>query len=222
MEQANAKGDYRCLTPQEIGSMVAMFRKMMDWKQLTLAYEAGVSDRTVQRIECGEKVDDKTLRRIAKAFRLRGEGFVGPRYVATHEEALEAVKAQLDEAQKELMVIEAFSLGAIKDCEAILKVHHGNIVDDSVLPAEMADQVAALMDQLKDSADIWRDLTNVEKLGTCRSVLAEVQKIEEQGFKIRYGVYETEDNFRISVLVFGACYDVSFVSRTQLVVPRRF
>jgi len=30
MEKAKAKGEYRCMTPQEIGSTVVMFRKMMD------------------------------------------------------------------------------------------------------------------------------------------------------------------------------------------------
>jgi len=217
MEETKAKGEYRCLTPQEIGSTVAMFRKMMDWKQLTLALEAGVNERTVQRIEHGEKVDDDTLRKISKAFRLGGEGFVGPRYVATNEE----LQARVEKAQKELMLTEAHSLSTIKDCEAILG-GDGNIVDDSALPEEMADQVAALRDQLQDSGDIWADLSNVDKLETCRSVLAEVRGIEEQGFKIRYGVYETDDHFRISVLVFGASTDESFESRTQFVVPRRF
>jgi transcriptional regulator with XRE-family HTH domain len=217
MENGKAKGEYRCLTPQEIGSTVAMFRKMMDWKQLTLALEAGVNERTVQRIERGEKVDDDTLRKIANALRLRGDGFLGPRYIPTSEE----LQAQFEKTRKELMLIEAHSLSTIKDCEAILG-GDGNIVHDSALPEEMADQVAALRDQLQDSGDIWSDLTNAQKLEACRSFFAEVQKIEEQGFKIRYGVYDTDDRFRISVLVFGAGNDASFAGRTQFVVPRRF
>src|ERR1700746_772481 len=99
MEKAKAKSEYRCMTPQEIGSTVVMFRKMMDWKQLTLALEARVTERTVQRVEHGEKADDDTLRKIAKAFRLGGEAFLGPRYIATNEE----LRAQVEKAQKELM-----------------------------------------------------------------------------------------------------------------------
>lgn len=45
------------------------FRKQPAWKQITLAHEAGVTERTVQRIERGEKADDETLRRIATALR---------------------------------------------------------------------------------------------------------------------------------------------------------
>jgi transcriptional regulator with XRE-family HTH domain len=217
MTDTTKQGEYRRLTPKEIGSTVAMFRKMMDWKQLTLALEAGVNERTVQRIECGEKVDDGTLRKIAKAFRVPEESFLELCYMPTGEE----LQARFEKTRKELMLVEAHSLSTIKDCDTILG-GDGNIVDDSALPEEMADQVAALRDQLQDWGDIWSDFTNVEKLEACRSFFAEVQKIEEQGFKIRYAVYDTEDNFRISVLVFGASNDDSFANRTEFVVPRRF
>lgn len=217
MQNGKAKGEYRSLTPQEIGTWVAMFRKMMDWKQLTLALEAGVNERTVQRIERGEKVDDDTLRKIGKAFRLRGEGFVGPRYIPTEEEQ----QAEVERAQKELKMIEAHSLSTIKDCEAVLN-GDGNIVRDDALPEGMADQVAALRDQMQDWGDIWSDLSNTEKLEACRSFLSDVQKIEAQGFNIHYGAYETDDHFQVAVLVFGASNDEDFANLTQLIVPRSF
>jgi transcriptional regulator with XRE-family HTH domain len=217
MQNGKAKGEYRNLTPQEIGTWVATFRKMMDWKQLTLALEAGVHERTVQRIERGEKVDDESLRKIAKALRLRDPGFLGPRYIPTQEE----LQAQAEKMHKELTVIEARSLSTIKDCEAVLG-GDGNIVHDSAMPEGMADQVAALRDQMTDSGDIWSELSNTEKLEACRSFLAEVQKIEEQGFKIRYGAYETDDHFQVAVLMFGASNDERFANLTQLIVPRNF
>ena len=93
MQNGKVKGEYRRFTPQEIGTAVVMFRKMMDWKQLTLASEAGVNERTVQRIECGEKVEDESLRKIAKALRLAEDAFVGPCYIPTEEE-LEAMVAK--------------------------------------------------------------------------------------------------------------------------------
>jgi DNA-binding XRE family transcriptional regulator len=63
----NQGGEFRCFTPSEIGTVVATFRRSLDMKQITLAYEARVSERTVQRIEQGEKVDNETLRRVAKS-----------------------------------------------------------------------------------------------------------------------------------------------------------
>ena len=70
MTTAEKQNEYRCLTPLEIGTAVTMFRKMAGMKQLTLALEAGVTERTVQRIENGEKVNEESLRKIAKAFRM--------------------------------------------------------------------------------------------------------------------------------------------------------
>jgi DNA-binding XRE family transcriptional regulator len=51
MTTTQKQNEYRCLTPEEIGYAVAMFRQMAGMKQLTLALEAGVTERTVQRIE---------------------------------------------------------------------------------------------------------------------------------------------------------------------------
>jgi DNA-binding XRE family transcriptional regulator len=70
MTKTEKHQNYRCLTPQEIGTAVVMFRRMAGMKQFTLAHEAGVTERTVQRIENGDKVNDESLRRIAKAFRM--------------------------------------------------------------------------------------------------------------------------------------------------------
>jgi DNA-binding XRE family transcriptional regulator len=217
MTSENTKGEYRCLTPQEIGTHVAMFRKMLDWKQLTLAIEAGVHERTIQRVERGEKVDDESLRKIGKALRLREPGFVGARYIQSEEER----RADFEKTMKELKVIEAHPFSSLKDAGALLGTH-GYFLNDAALPEGMADQVAALRDNLTDWGDIYSDLSHTERLNACRSVLADVQKIVDQGFKVRYGVYTSDDDFEIAVLVFGTSSDAHFEQLTQIVVPRQF
>ena len=52
--------------------------------------------------------------------------------------------------------------------------------------------------------------------------MADIQKITQQGFKARYGVYTSDDDFRVAVLVFGQATDEYIAKLTQLVVPRRF
>src|SRR5689334_14764355 len=69
------KGEFRTLTPQEIGQTVLLFRKLIGCKQLALALDANIHERTVQRIERGEKVDEDTLRKIARTLRLDEESF---------------------------------------------------------------------------------------------------------------------------------------------------
>lgn len=39
--------NYRCLTPQEIGKAVTMFRKAAGMKRLTIALKAGLTERSL-------------------------------------------------------------------------------------------------------------------------------------------------------------------------------
>lgn len=214
MQNGHAKGEYRSLTPQEIAYAVQMFRKMMDWKQLTLAIEAGVNERTVQRIERGEKVGDETLHRIGKALRLQEPGFGGARYIPSEEE----LQAQVAKTMSELKVTEAHELTAVKDVDAVLSAH-GYVWHENALPASLDDEIAALKDAVTDWGDCYEDISNVERLNACRSLLADVQKIETRGFKAYYGLYETDDRFRVAVLVFRPREEAKL---TQLGVRRSF
>src|SRR5882762_8476361 len=119
MTKAENHKNYRCPTPQEIGDAVVMFRKMAGMKQFTLAHEAGVTERTVQRIENGEKVNEESLRRIAKAFRMEENSFIGPRKILAPEEAWEKTKKQLEG----LRLIDAQRFATLKDAEAVLGTH---------------------------------------------------------------------------------------------------
>ena len=84
--QINGTGQFRCLTPSEIGECVVWCRKAAGWKQLTLAIEARLNERTVQRLEQGVNVDDDSLRKIARAFHLKEDVFLAPRYIWTEDE----------------------------------------------------------------------------------------------------------------------------------------
>src|SRR5438552_6498963 len=113
------KGEFRCLRPEEIGNFVANCRKRAGWNQLTLAFEAKIHERTVQRMERGEKVDDDTLCKVAKALRLEEEAFLGPHYISTEDEAI----AKAEKILSEIKVIEAHAFATLKDCDAVLRAH---------------------------------------------------------------------------------------------------
>lgn len=212
------KGQYSSLVPEEIGKFVANFRKRAGWKQLTLAFESGIHERTVQRIEHGERVDNESLRKVAKALRLEENAFIGLRYVPTKDEAV----AETIEFFSEMTVIEVHSFTTLKDCEAVLRVH-GSLVDDLMVSERLADRVAAFKDLVTDWGNLFDDLPSEgARLDACRSVLAEVKGIEGAGYRIRYGVYTTEDKFTVAVFVFLAKDDESLFKVTQLVVPRSF
>ncbi len=212
------QNEYRCLTPQEIGDAVAMFRKMAGMKQLTLALEAGVTERTVQRIENGEKVNDESLQKIAKAFRMEDTSFVGPREVISKEEAWEKTKKQLEAVK----LIDAHGFATLKDAEAVLGTD-GMVIDDHFVTDEAAVELADLKDQLRDWNDLYSMLlSQQEKLNACRSLLAVAKKLEARGYVIRYGVYKTDDGLRLVTMLLARKTDDALCQVKQLMVPNRF
>jgi transcriptional regulator with XRE-family HTH domain len=217
MTETTKQGEYRRLTPQEIGQAVTTFRKVIGMKQLTLALEAGVNERTVQRIERGEKVDDETLRKIAKALRMQEDAFIGMRYVPTPEEAV----AEAEKMLSQVLMIEASEFRTVKDCDALLNAM-GYFVDDRHVVAELAHEIAALKDLILDWGDIYKEIPHINQAEACESVLQQAQKIANAGYIMRYGVYTTEDNFRVSALVFLSKQDDRSAQVKQLLVPRRF
>jgi transcriptional regulator with XRE-family HTH domain len=54
----------------QLSATVVSERKRLGWKQFALAHEAGLNERTIQRLERGDKVNEDTVRKVMKALRL--------------------------------------------------------------------------------------------------------------------------------------------------------
>lgn len=216
-EQKIKKGEYRRLTPEEVGGLVRRFRKEAGMKQITLAFEARVHERTVQRIERGEKADDESLRRVARALRVDEKFFVESQYVPTVEEFDLVVKRAL----AEFTVIEVHGLTTLSDCAAVFPTHIF-CFDDHAVGEGLAGQVAEFKDLLTDFGDVYNDVSHAERLEACRAVLAAAEKIGAERYKTLFGVYTTEDRwkFKVAVLLFVPDDDCQSSKVAQLVVPR--
>jgi len=209
-------GEHRRPTPGEVGYVVRELRKYFEWKQLALAQEAGVTERTIQRIEEGEKVGDDTLRKVAKALRLREDAFTAPTYHPSAAELEELART----AREDYMVADAYDLSGQDALDGILNAH-GHLIDDRAVEDTLAEEVAALKDNIQDYGDIYDDLTNVQRLEARRKLLELIRNIERKGYKARWARYTTADNFIVAVLMFfpATTEDDQF---RKLIVPRRF
>lgn len=176
-----------------------------------------MTERTIQRIEQGEKVNEETLRQVAKALRLRPESFVGPRHVLNDDDA----RAQAEKMMSELLVIDASDFRSLKDCAAVLSTD-GYFVDDRSTGDELANQVALLRDTLQDWGDLYRDVSHIERLAACESMMQLVHDIDNAGYAFRYGIYKTDDDFDVAVLLVLPKKDTEFIPVSQLLVPRKF
>ena len=195
--------------------MVAMLRKELDWKQITLAHEARIDERTVQRIEAGHQVSDDTRRQIAKAFRLPVDSFIRPNHMPTAEEA----EAIIAETAGRFTVVDARPLQTARDFEEILNVRHAFLIDGTALPDKMQEEVAVFKDVFHDWSWVFSDITHVGRLKACTSLLKDVQRIAGHDFRAVFAIYDAEkpSSFKVAAITFVPNdRDV-----LQLVLPRR-
>jgi len=209
------RGEFRKLTAEEFGTMVTMFRKALDWKQINLAHEAGIDERTIQRIEAGHPVSDDTRRRIAKAFKLPEDEFTKPTYVPTEEEA----RARVAEVAERFVLVEARPLRSARDLEEILSVGHAFLIDGTQLPDEMQGEIAGFKDVFHDWTWIYSDITHIERLEACNSLLKDVVRISGNDFHALFAIYDAAkpSGFKVAAITFVR-HDREI---TQLVLPRR-
>jgi transcriptional regulator with XRE-family HTH domain len=195
--ETKTTGTYQRPAPKDIAFMVKELRAYFGWKQLALADEAGVTERTVERIEAGITVSDDTLRKVARALKLREGAFTEPSYCPSEAELMAEVKKIRDQHT----VTELHDLSEARDLENVMG-QHGHLIDGSAVEDSLAEAVASLQDLVRDWGDIFGDLQQSEKLGACRSVLESIREIEARGYKARWGRYTTDDKFTVGVLVF--------------------
>jgi transcriptional regulator with XRE-family HTH domain len=206
---------YRKPTAAEIGCLVRFARRSKSWKQLTLALDAKVSERTVQRIERGENVDGETLQRIAKALGLPNDSLTKPMYVPSEED----IQQGLEEASARFGFVAARELTQATDFDEILAAD-AYLIEDQLLRGEADDGIAAFSDQLLDWRDAHSDVSCAQRLEGCRSLFKALKTIQGHEFKTMFAVYTTDDQVRVAVLVFGPVENEKFGQ--HLMVRRRF
>lgn len=215
MTEGQGRGMVRELTQAEIGAGVANFRKQLGLKQLALASEAGVTERTIQRIEAGHKVDDDTLRRVSKALQLSENAFFGPRYIPTEEEAIkDATQFLEDHSLVELKpVLTSRDVVAIISCNAWW-------VDDSQVADELLPRTAAIKEWIEDLGNCKDDMGQVALLESSRDLLAEMKSTVGLSNCVSFGIYESRESLKVAVVLFAPVEHSRPEGRTVL-VPRR-
>ena len=178
------RGEYRCLTAAEIGGHVAFVRKeVLGWKQLALAVEAGVTERTVQRVERGERVSDETLQKIALGLRLPENAFVGPRYVPTVQEAAEKAAKALTEVFQARKLVDVQPVTQANDVDQILGAQVW-LIDDDAVTEPACELAASLKEVVRDWGDLYSGLSPLERRKACLGVLETIQEIEGRGYPL--------------------------------------
>ena len=171
----------------ELAFLVAAFRQAHGWSQETLAELAGVTPRTLQRVEAGEPSSLDTRRALARAFALDDiDTFNRPREMATPEGAARA-KQDVD---RRFMVIETepvdgrtpvATIVASGPCRAI---HTGAAGRP---PREAEGLQATIMDFLRNLLDVADVAGPAEILGYGDEVEGWIAEMRRIGWELAAG-----------------------------------
>jgi transcriptional regulator with XRE-family HTH domain len=222
-------GEYRELTAKEIGDFVRLCRGIRGFKRLSLAQKAGISEKSLERLESGVRVSKEVYQKVAVALGQREDAFIGARYIRTLEEATLAVADTLEAWNDKHVEIEACSFSDERDMRRVLDCWGALLFDDSQLKTDALDAAASFKQNLTDWKDIFGDIDEPGRLNAQRALLEEVRTIEGLGYVARFGTYDAEfatgaqwTKMPIAVITFFQRTDWEKVAMKEMVVPRRF
>lgn len=181
------RGEFRKPTPREIGLMVRLIREQRGIKRASLAIDASVSKKSIERVENGEVVNAHTYKKIAKALGLDGAAFTTAFYVPTDEELIETTKRDREEFLKTHNTV---AVERLTDPRQLLRLFQTDalIVDEQSVDVKDLDVIAAFKENLQDWSDIAGDIPVTGRLDGARNLLNQVRTIEARGYQVRVGV----------------------------------
>jgi hypothetical protein len=200
------------------------------------ADEAGISEKSLERLESSIRVSDEVYRKVALAIGQKEDAFLGPRYIPTPEEAakkaienLEKLETDQKKWEVENLLIDANPFTDERDMRQILDCWGAMIVNYSEIEGEGVDLAAAFKQNLTDWCDIASEIGETGKLDACRSLLEEIREIERKGYVARFGTYKAKfptGKGRTTIMPVGV---VMFLARTdwknfaykKMAVPRQ-
>ena len=177
--------DLSKVVPKEVADMTTRYgermrelRKKRAWPQEQLAEVAGISVRTIQRIENGDPASFETLKAVANALDLAVEELLTP--------APESSSKPSGVGSPPVTFLTRVRTG--KDLFAYIGGAGAHIFDEGPLEhPEDVELVAALYQDLHDYGDIWNDLEPADHVRVPYSFNERIHEIEERGLWIFAG-----------------------------------
>jgi transcriptional regulator with XRE-family HTH domain len=151
----------RTLSAKEVGALVRGFRELREWTQETLAELAGVSAKTVQRVERAQAGDADTLRSLAGALGFEDLNFFTKPQPLPTKEQLKQYEAKLD---AETVLVKFTLIERGKQLRQRAEEHDARVIQCQVENDGLEVAFAALCDLVGDYIDIAGDITQTERL----------------------------------------------------------
>lgn len=182
MNTAQQSSQPRQLTPHELAGVVKGFREMRKWSQEQLAEVAGLSTRTVQRVEDEQPSSVDTRRALARAFDSDDIDLFNKPYVIPTAEQLAAEKARLE---KENVTLQAVRLETGKQLAQLAEPTQASLFSEVIPLPPGADEVfARLTDYCRDYSEAAELYSAVGRLGVYQELDEMVAELRAAGFSL--------------------------------------
>jgi transcriptional regulator with XRE-family HTH domain len=170
--------------PAFITQQVKFIRKMFRLTQENLADAAGLTTRTIEKVESGRHCpEEQTLRSIARAVKIDVKYFEKP---TPEQEA--GQRAEMERALRKIVVVATNPIRTASDFLAAFGQRHRYRFDTSQVQSDEALEVAAsLVDWIKDLDGIWDDCSTSDQLQYARSFAELCGQLEALGYFCHMG-----------------------------------
>lgn len=177
----------RLLTPEELASVIRMFRESRQWSQETLAAVSGLSVRTVQRVENAEPSGIDTRRALARAFDADDLDVFNKPYTIPTAEVLKAEKERFD---REHLVLDAVLVTSGREFAARFRESTGELATPAPEMSERAARTfASMVDYLRDYRD-YDSMSETEKLEMSEPVQGYIDDLATDEIVVCYAMRE--------------------------------
>lgn len=162
-----------------IAQQVKFIRKWHGLTQENLADAAGLTTRTIEKIESGRhRPEEQTLRSIARAMQIDVKFFEKP----TPEQQARQ-KAEMERAVRKIVMAPTQPIRSASDFLGAFAQRHAFRIDTSNVTAdETLDTAAAMTDYITDLNDVWDDCPRSQQLEYARSFVDLCHQLEEHGY----------------------------------------
>ncbi len=222
-----ATSEPRLLTPDEVGRVVRRFRGLHRWTQETLAELAGVTPRTIQRLEAGQPASLDTRRAVSRAFGVEDLDWLSkPMLMPTAED----LEKQRQAFEREHLVLDARVVGGRELMAVLLDEDCGALAGTGLAELEPGarESWAEALDFLRDCLDIRNDAGRAEMLGYGDALDEIVAPLREAGLcltvatrKALIGRPDWTDKTPIPISIMYVAATSADTPALKMVVPRK-
>jgi transcriptional regulator with XRE-family HTH domain len=181
------RGDYRKLTPVEVGIIIRAHREERGIKRAALAIDADVSEKTIERAESGAAIKEDSGRRIAKALGMAPHAFTRELFIPSPEEAVRYQEQQDEERKRTHSPVAVTELRGVKDVLSLFG-SCAYLADEDCVEEKHLRDFAALKQNFTDWADIVGHIPEPERVSAAEGILAQVREFEALGYVVKGGV----------------------------------